>query len=210
MVEIYRSEGVEVDLPTMQRAELSARVVLHERVDERSKGTDPAIWREYFGRLFALTGVPEAKYFSLSDALRVAHRASHLWTYAMPGTSEVLASLRLSGYRLGVISNADGRMEGAVERAGVREHVEFVLDSGLEGIEKPEAEIFHRGCERMGLEPGECVYVGDLFPIDYVGATRAGLQAVLIDPLGVHGDRAETIGDLGGLEAWLRDGAGEA
>jgi FMN phosphatase YigB (HAD superfamily) len=33
------------------------------------------------------------------------------------------------------------------------------------------------------------VHVGDLFPVDVVGARRAGIEPVLLDPLGRYGDR---------------------
>jgi FMN phosphatase YigB (HAD superfamily) len=40
----------------------------------------------------------------------------------------------------------------------------------------------------MGLAPEECWYVGDMPGIDVVGARRAGLHPVLMDPLGIHHD----------------------
>ena len=203
MVEIFRAEGVETDVPSFRSAELTARHTLHARIEEGSTGTEPELWGEYFLRLFSLCGVPEASLDAVSERVRVEHARDHLWTYSLPGTGAVLEALKGQGYRVGVISNADGRMEGALARAGVRSHVEFVIDSGKVGVEKPGAEIFHAGCDAIGLEPAECVYVGDLFPVDYVGAKSAGLGAVLLDPLGVHEDRAETVGALGELEAWL-------
>ncbi len=204
MVEIFRAEGVESDVPSFQQAELRARRILHDRVDEGSTGTEPDLWREYFLRLFELSGVPDDALPGVSDRVRTVHAAEHLWTYSLPGTRDVLESLRARGYRVGVISNADGRMEGALERAGVRAHVEFVIDSGVVGVEKPAARIFEKGCEAMELPPEQCVYVGDLFPVDYVGARDAGLHAVLLDPLGVHESRAETVRALSELEDWLR------
>ena len=53
------------------------------------------------------------------------------------------------------------------------------------------------------MRPAECIYVGDLFPVDYVGATAAGLGAVLLDPLEIHGARAVTVRELRELKAWL-------
>ena len=104
---------------------------------------------------------------------------------------------------MGVISNADGRMEGALEVAGIREHVEFVIDSEVVGVEKPDSRIFEAGCAALDLTPEACVYVGDLYPVDYVGARAAGLQAVLLDPLGLHTEWADTVADLGELPKWL-------
>ena len=51
----------------------------------------------------------------------------------------------------------------------------------------------------MGLAPSDCLYVGDLYPVDVVGARGAGMDAVLLDPLGVLDfpvDRIPTVSDL--------------
>lgn len=166
-------------------------------------GSQVSADREYFSQSYARSGVPERAVAEVSEASRLAHAAEHLWTFALPGTGAALESLKASGYRLAVISNADGRMERALAVAGLRDHFEFVIDSDVVGIEKPHAEIFHAGCRAMGMEPAECLYVGDLFPVDYVGAMAAGLSAVLLDPLDIHGSRAATVRELPELGAWI-------
>jgi putative hydrolase of the HAD superfamily len=203
MIDIYRAEGVGIDVEAFLRCELEARRVLHEHVDEGHNGTEPELWRDYFLALFERSGVPAQAVDAVSERVRAEHAREHLWTYAHPWTGDALASLAAAGYRVGVISNADGRMEGALERAGVRAHVEFVLDSGRVGVEKPDAAIFLAGCEAIGAEPEACVYVGDLYPVDYVGAVAAGLRAVLLDPLEIHAGRAAIVRDLRDLEGWL-------
>lgn len=203
MVEIFRTEGVDARVESFNVAELGARRRLHDRIDSGSKGTEPELWHEYFLALYELNGVTTEAVEAVTERVREEHRADHLWTHSSPGTGEVLESLKSAGYRIGVVSNADGRMEGALERAGVRKHVEFVIDSAVVGMEKPEPEIFHAGCDALGMSPAECVYVGDLYPVDYLGAIRAGLCAVLLDPLGIHSERAQTVEELGGLAAWL-------
>ena len=81
--------------------------------------------------------------------------------------------------------------------------MEFVIDSEVVGVEKPDPRIFEAGCAGLDLPPDACVYVGDLYPVDYVGARDAGLDAVLLDPLGMHHERADTVSDLAELPAWL-------
>ena len=203
MRSVYRAAELKLDRDRFHEAELRARSVLHDGVRRGHKGTEPEVWRAYFERLFALTGVPARAMDAVSDGVRREHAADHLWTSAVPGTAETLRSLSGAGYRLGVISNADGRMEAALDRAGLRALVEFVIDSEVVGVEKPDPGIFEAGCDAMGLPPGACVYVGDLYPVDYVGARGAGLEAVLVDPLGVHSGRAETVSALPELPDWL-------
>ena len=203
MVDILRAEGVEIEIDAFRRIERNTRRILHDRIDEGSRGTEPELWGEYFLQLFLDCGVPPGQTRSVGEQVSHEHRADHLWTYALPHTGDVIGRLREQGYRVAVISNADGRMEGALDVAGVRKHVEFVLDSEILGVEKPDPRIFEAGCEALGLPVDACLYVGDLYPVDYVGARSAGLDAVLLDPLGLHRERAETVSDLNELPAWL-------
>ena len=45
-------------------------------------------------------------------------------------------------------------------------------------MHKPQPEIFLLGCERVGLEPAECVFVDDLKE-NCTGAEAVGMTAVL-------------------------------
>ena len=69
--------------------------------------------------------------------------------------------------------------------------------------EKTDPAIFREGCRLLDLPPSACLYVGDLYPVDYLGATGAGLDAVLLDPMGLHEGRAPRVGTLGELPAWI-------
>ena len=81
---------------------------------------------------------------------------------------------------MAVISNADGRVRGLLEAAGLAPHLEFVIDSAEVGIEKPDPRIFHAATQRLGLPPARCAYVGDIYEIDVLGALGAGLTPILI------------------------------
>jgi len=96
----------------------------------------------------------------------------------------VLDALRARGLALGVVSNADGRVEADLVRAGLRGRFATVVDSHVVGVEKPDPAIFHLALAHMDAEPATTLYVGDVFSIDVLGARSAGLAAVLLDPLG--------------------------
>jgi putative hydrolase of the HAD superfamily len=123
------------------------------------------------------------------DTLLGLHREKHLWASVKAGTSEALEALRAAGYRLAVISNSDGRAVEGLAAAGLLAHFEAVIDSELVGCEKPDPRIFLTALERMGLSPAEALYVGDIYEVDVVGARRAGLDVILLDPLGNHPGR---------------------
>jgi putative hydrolase of the HAD superfamily len=81
--------------------------------------------------------------------------------------------------------------------AGLTDHLEFVIDSHLEGVEKPDPEIFRRALRRLGVSPERAVYVGDIYSIDATGARAAGMQPVILDVAGGYeGLDCPVIGDL--------------
>ena len=196
MAGLFAESGVATDPERVRTAELQARVVLHTGLKEGQVGTEPELWHEYFVAFFRGSGVPEDLLDEVGMRLRDEHRRDHMWTGVEVGTTGALEKLRASGVRLAVISNADGRMAGVLERCGLTPYLDFVLDSETVGIEKPDAAIFLDACDRLALPPQECLYVGDLFEVDYVGSTRAGLQGLLIDPLGLHVGRAPRVAAL--------------
>jgi putative hydrolase of the HAD superfamily len=48
----------------------------------------------------------------------------------------------------------------ALDGLGVRDAVDAVLISETEGVRKPDAAIFHRAAQRLGVRPDECCFVG--------------------------------------------------
>lgn len=207
---LFRRFGAEVDENTFWEAEFEARTALSRRVEEGAKGTEPELWGRYFEDLFLACGVPGSSMEPLGREVRRIHRDRHLWTHVPEGMADTLRTLREAGYRLGVVSNADGRMRRVIQDGGLLDLLEFVVDSEEEGVEKPDPEIFLRACRRMGLPPEACLYVGDLYPVDVLGAQDAGLRAVLLDPLGrldYPVDRIPTVADLPGYLDRLSPGA---
>ncbi len=203
ILEMYRAEGVESDTATLVRAELEARAELAARVEAGAVGTEPHLWREYFLTLFRRSGVPEGALDAVGRRLREEHHRDHLWTHVEPGTEGALQALLDAGYRLAVISNADGRVEAVLESAGLRPYLEFVVDSEIVGFEKPDPRIFHEGLRRLALPAAEALYVGDLYPVDVVGARGVGMDAVLLDPSGTLDYPVPRIPSILDLPGWL-------
>jgi HAD superfamily hydrolase (TIGR01549 family) len=90
---------------------------------------------------------------------------------------------RLAGrYRLGVVSNFYGNLDGILRAEGLRAHFSVVADSGVLGVEKPDPEIFLHAARALGTRPEECVMVGDSIKRDIKGAAAAGMKKVLVCP----------------------------
>jgi putative hydrolase of the HAD superfamily len=103
--------------------------------------------------------------------------------------AKALQHARGMGLVVGVISNSNGSVQRALVEAGLAAHLEFVIDSSVVGMAKPDPRIFELGVRAARAAPEETVYIGDSYFVDVVGARRAGLGAVLFDPGRVSGAR---------------------
>lgn len=144
-------------------------------------------WHEWFVRWLARFGEhadvpPEV----LTEAWYEADAQQHLWDLAVTGAADCLLRLRAEGLRLGVVSNADGRIAEALDRAGLASLVDVIVDSTVVGVEKPHPAIFRHALEPLGLVPAEAWYLGDTVTYDAAGADAAGLLSWIVDHRGHH------------------------
>lgn len=180
ILERLAEEGVEADRDDYERAKRQADAVVRDLLRSDDPGTDDTRIRVWFAALLTTLGLPEDRLDGMAEAIRARHADAALWTRPVPGTLQMLRRLAESGLRLAVISNADGRVERYLEAAGLAGEFELIVDSGVEGIEKPDPRIFQRTLERLDLGPHEVVYVGDSWEVDVVGARAAGIRPVYL------------------------------
>jgi len=177
----------------------------------RGGDVDHGFWYTYYTHLLEDFHSPDigVEDASLRDQLVNATRISANWCEILPRTREVLLRLR-PRYKLGVISNADGKIANVLAHCGIADCFETITDSGLVGSEKPNPAIFKAALHSLGVDAAQSLYVGDVYSVDYFGATRAGLQAILFDVCGAYRDdglpRVESIEELEMVldEAWNR------
>lgn len=141
---------------------------------------------------------------TVRDALVENTQNSANWDQILPGTRDALERLRQQ-YAIAVISNADGKIDAVLQRCGIVDCFASITDSGKVGHEKPHPAIFEAALREMKADPAQSLYVGDVYSVDYVGATNAGMQAVLFDVAGAYRDlefpRVESLTEL---EQWLK------
>jgi HAD superfamily hydrolase (TIGR01509 family) len=157
---------------------------------------DHSFWFLFYSHLLQELGVPDD---TLRNSMVDATRVSANWCEIRPGTREIL--LRLGQrYPLAVISNADGKIADVLERCGIADCFLTITDSGLMGYEKPHPAIFEAALRVMDAAPEQSLYVGDVYSVDYLGATRAGMQAILFDVSGAYREsglpRVESLEEL--------------
>lgn len=156
-----------------------------KKFDEALQQGDPADFNFWFMFYERLLDQLEVKDNQVRDVMVESTRQSANWCVMRPGTRELLQELG-QRYGLAVISNADGKIEDVLKRCGIADCFASITDSGLVGYEKPHPAIFQAALQAMGVKPEASLYVGDVYSVDYLGATRAGMQAILIDVSGAY------------------------
>jgi putative hydrolase of the HAD superfamily len=183
-----------LDLPLTGR-ELASHAAAAAKAMERA-GTDQERATAYLEALFLLAGVPQGRLGEVRACLAGMHQEQHLWSAVAEPTRSALARLKAAGLALGVVSNSEGRVEEALEAAGLRQYFDVVVDSALVGIEKPDPRIFQAALQALGVSPDETLYVGDLYEVDVIGARAAGIEAVLIGTLPPPGRECRTAASI--------------
>jgi HAD superfamily hydrolase (TIGR01509 family) len=153
----------------------------------QTRKVDLQYWETYYAHLLRTLKVTD---ISLRLELVNLVRTSSNWSRMCPGTVEVLESMKLK-YRLGVISNSDGHMAERLASVGLGKYFERVIDSGNVGHEKPAPQIFQAALMSMSVPADRALYLGDIYSIDYLGAQRVGMRAMLMDIAGVYAMRSE-------------------
>jgi putative hydrolase of the HAD superfamily len=180
ILERLAGEGLAADAAAYAEARRHAQEAVGDILRSEDPGTDATRARVWFAALLTRLGLPSDRLEPLGEAIRSRHEAGQLWVRPVEGTREMLEGLREAGLRLGVVSNADGRVARYLETAGLADCFEVILDSAVVGIEKPDPRIFELACRELGVSPEETVYVGDTYEVDVLGARAAGIRAVLL------------------------------
>lgn len=119
-------------------------------------------------------------------------------TKLFPGVAETLRTLHARGVQLGVCSNKAVQFtKSLVGQLGLGEWVrESLGPEDVSGRPKPDPAMLLEACRRLGVQPEETVYVGDMI-VDVQAGKAAGIPVWLVhigmagvqDPRTAHPDR---------------------
>lgn len=199
---LLRVHGHPIEAASLAQAEGLARTELDRRVREGGRGADA--WRDYFRVLLGQVGAPLSIREPVIDVLWEAHLRVGLWNAPIGRAPETVRELKRRGLRVGVVSNAEGRVEQDLALAGYDGLFEAVVDSHVVGVEKPDPAIFRIALERMAASAETSVFVGDVPAIDVAGARAAGIAPVLLDRFDLYpAADAPRLRSIEELPAWL-------
>jgi len=158
---------------------------------------DAQYWHIYYAHLFRELGITDND--DLRTELVRTTRAGTNWRRVMPDARPVLQRLK-DRFKLGLISNSDGTVRQLFETLGLASYFDSFTDSFDCGVEKPDPRIFERALSTLKAKAENSLYIGDILSVDYLGATSAGMRAVLIDVAGTYREtdypRVESLTEL--------------
>lgn len=99
-------------------------------------------------------------------------------TRLRPDAESVLRRLRGRGLSTAVISDCTHELPAFLPSLPVAGLLDASVFSVEVGFCKPDPRIYLTACERLGVEPRECVYVGDGGSRELTGAAAVGMTAV--------------------------------
>jgi len=88
-------------------------------------------------------------------------------------------------YDLGIITNGFRDVQHRkIETLGIACYFRCIVLPDDAGAQKPDPRIFRHAASSLRVNPASCLYVGDLYLHDIVGAKRAGMLACWFNPRG--------------------------
>ena len=189
LTEAVCARGRDVTERQVVNAERRARVRLETERDAQGTRarTGAGRYLRYFLEGLGITD--EGDHAALAAWRRAFNLPVGLCRVADPEAVCALTRLREAGIVTGVISNSNGSVAAALERAGLAPYLDFVIDSTVVGVAKPDPRVFYLGLAAAKVDAREACYVGDSYPVDVCGARAVGMSAVLFDPGGAWGER---------------------
>nr|XP_040130807.1 N-acylneuraminate-9-phosphatase isoform X1 [Ictidomys tridecemlineatus] len=82
--------------------------------------------------------------------------------------------------RLLLLTNGDRQTQREkIEACACQSYFDAIVVGGEQKEEKPAPSIFYHCCDLLGVQPGDCVMVGDTLETDIQGGLNAGLKATI-------------------------------
>lgn len=126
---------------------------------------------------------------AVSRALEVRRRFYDEAWEPMPGAEEVLRAVKARGLRTALVSMCAPDTPPRWRASPLARWIDVEVFSCEVGLRKPDPAIYRLACERLGVPPAACLYVGDGSYGELSGARAVGMRVVrLRDPAEREGE----------------------
>jgi putative hydrolase of the HAD superfamily len=95
-----------------------------------------------------------------------------------PESIEVLAALHAAGLKIGLLSDCTHELPQCWPELPYAPLIDAPVFSIETGLRKPDPAMYATVCERLGVDPTNCLYVGDGGSNELTGAQTAGMRAI--------------------------------
>ena len=160
-----------------------------------NRNTGPAA--DHFQALFGELGVNAA----VDDVLAMRRERARRVLVPRSDALPTLEELRRRGHLLGMISVCTQDVPEVWDDTALGGKFDVTVFSCDVGLSKPDPRIYQLASEQLGVEPGDCLFVGDGANDELPGAERAGMTALQLRAPG------ETLTADG--EAWSGPSVGQ-
>lgn len=161
-----------------QYARLALQTPAYERYHARFKALDEHGYADRY-KVFQTLAAEFSLALSAEELLADFRRHAWQGCQPFPDVHAVLQELRSRGYPLGLITNGSSEAQrGKLTAANLAGYFAVILISEEQTIRKPEAAIFLRAAETLGIAPAEGLFVGDNPQADIGGAYQVGMKTV--------------------------------
>lgn len=148
-------------------------------IDKPSLDPDDSLtfWSHLYRRLLAEFAIEDESVVTNLYSTFSSSSSYRLFEDVIP----TLERLKEMDLRLGLISNFEEWLEEMLVELEVGHLFDVSIISGIEGLEKPDPEIYRRALERSGCDPARAVHIGDSPGMDVDPASSVGMATVLLD-----------------------------
>jgi putative hydrolase of the HAD superfamily len=179
----------DIGQPLSAKAERQGRRTRHEYfvdpvIRDQLTGLSPQGFWQHFNRHLLEAICVEGDLDRLAEEVTARFTDLELTYHCPQAGCHTLTELRARGYGLGLITNRTNveRFHELLSQMKLWPYFDLILAAGDVGIHKPDPGIFTAALEQIAAKAESSVYIGDNYWADVVGARRAGVTPVLLDP----------------------------
>jgi len=138
-------------------------------------------WNKY---VFKDLNLSEQKIAQIAELLTFFVETLFFRRKMRKGVPRVLKAIKQKGLKIGCISNVLGIMQVpyCLQKYGIISYFEIIVLSCIYGQRKPNPSIFKYAAKLAGVEPAQCIYVGDTVSRDIIGSKQAKYGLSLLIP----------------------------